>query len=297
LSATEVFGAADLRPGDRRFADGTVVRDVDALQIGFVTNGEIEERRTNAKADNNLATLTRLAEIINAPDCIISRHRRLRKRDGTNRPPFYYLRNLIRTFGEQPRLEADLRVHWWISADRRASYLALTYLEEHGTVENLIALMNAGTVAPRTLQRFRRTCGRSLREEVILRIQRAYTMKATGEIGLGATDGDPVHDLASAVRNPDEWCRPLVHTLIINAAAEGPGGALGVLFPRVLDRRTLQMMHDLNFVSTSFYNALLGIVEDDKEGEDAACKVDTGELEQVLTDGARHAARVGAGAG
>jgi hypothetical protein len=292
-AAIEVFGEAGLKPGERRFTDGTVVRDVDALQLGFVTNDKIEADRTEARTTNNTATLVRLSQILNASGSIMGRHRRLRKWDGKNRPIFFFLRNLIRTVREQPRLEADLRTPWWIGADRRDSYLALTYLEEHGSEQLLVALMEAGTVSARTLRRFASAHERHMRPEASIRIQRAYAMYATGEVGLGATEGDPVHDLASAVRNPDDWCRPSVHMLIIEAAAEGPEGALGVLYPDVLDRRTLKMLYDLNLVDKAFHNTLLGIIEDETDNGGDACRVDTGELNQLLDD----AAKVTAGAG
>jgi hypothetical protein len=248
LSATavdEVFDAPGLQPGERRFTDGTTGLDVELLQLGFVSNGAVEKRRNETLQTNRMAVLIQLAGILNAPGCIISRHRRLKRARGEHRPPFFYL--------GRARREFDGRTPWWISAKRRQSYLNMLVLEQYGTIENVLELLESETVTKCAFLCFiDRT---PLRVEIAFRLDCAYKRFAYGRVDID----DPVQDLPSAVRNPEHWCRSRVHGMIIEAAAEGPNGSLAALYPKTLDERLLDMMWKANFVSDKFRNDLLGL--------------------------------------
>jgi len=277
LSAVEVFGA-DLETGVRVFADGRIVRDVDALEFGIATTADIERLRAKAKKADQAAILVRLAEIINNIGTIISTHKRLRKRDGENRPPFFYLGRTRRDF--------DPRTPWWISADRRESYLNMVFLEEYGTPENLVALLESKAVSGRILLRFVRKT--SLREEIAARLERAYAAFVSGSDQEAIADDDPVQDLASAVLHPEDWARPRVSLMLRQAADEGLDGTLAALYPAVMDDRLLRMLWERNFVSDNLYEILYrsGMTAAELMARgvstEGALSVNTGELNGVL---------------
>jgi len=277
LSAVEVFGA-DLETGVRVFADGRVVRDVDALDFGIATTGEIEAARVEARVTDQTAILVRLAEIFNNIGTITGRHTRLRKRDGKNKPPFFY-------WG-RARREFDGRTPWWISADRRESYLNMVFLEEYGTPENLVALLESKAVSGRILLRFVRKT--SLREEIAARLERAYAAFVSGSDQEAIADDDPVQDLASAVLHPEDWARPRVSLMLRQAADEGLDGTLAALYPAVMDDRLLRMLWERNFVSDNLYEILYrsGMTAAELMARgvstEGALSVNTGELNGVL---------------
>lgn len=276
LSAVELFGA-DLPRGERHFEDGRVVRDVDALDFGIATTAEIETQRAKAKEMNHTEVLVRLAEILNNIGTIFSRHRRLRKWDGDNKPPFFY-------WGKA-REEFDGRTPWWISANRRESYLSVTFLEEYGTVGNLVALLKSRKVSARIMKRFGHKT--PLRVEIASRFDTAIAVFTCSE-GIPTDDDDPVQDLPTAVQHPDHWCRPHVSLMLREAAMEGLEGPLAALYPRVMTDRLLHMLWQESFVPDALHDTLyqsgMTAAQLIARGstDDAALRVNTGELNEVL---------------
>lgn len=287
------YGDIELDRGKRYFADeaGNIVRvvsDVDTMEImGFATTAIIEAARTEARTHDRTAIRVRLVEILTCPGVVFSRHRRLRKWDGSNRPPFFL-------WGKR-RAEFDSRTPWWISADRRESYLSMVFLEEHGSVDDLVALLRNKEVSSRTLKRFMRKC--KLSEVALVRLRKACAIFAGDDT---ADEDDPVQDLASAVTHPNEWCRPHVSLMLREAAEQGLTGPLAALYPTEMNDRLLAKLWQQGFVPDGLYKALYGTGTPVREltigatvGDDAL-SVDTGELNaMVQAETAKLAVRAG----